>query len=152
FGECARAHAMVGTPEFQARLRALRAAAFADYGGVAGLKFQVLELLHESFRERHLARNTARAQAFRAFQNQGGEPLQLHALFETLQEHFSRKDEAPRDWLGWPGSYRDPRSADVARFACEHGERVEYFLYLQWLAELQLAGVAQRLRELNVPL
>ena len=123
-----------------------------DYTGVAAAKFQVLELLYRSFRERHLAQDSDRARAFRAFQAEGGEPLRLHALFEALQQHFSRNDAAVWGWPAWPEAYRDSRSAAVAAFARENGERVEYFLYLQWQADLQLGQVARRLRELNLPL
>ncbi len=152
FRECAAARDLVAAPEFQSRLQALREAALVDYTGVAAAKFQALELLYRSFRERHLAQDSHRARAFRAFQAEGGEPLRLHALFEALQQHFSRNDAAVWGWPAWPEAYRDSRSAAVAAFARENGERVDYFLYLQWQADLQLGQVARRLCELNVPL
>ena len=152
FRECAAARDLVAAPEFQSRLQALREAALVDYTGVAAAKFQALELMYRSFRERHLAQDSHRARAFRAFQAEGGEPLRLHALFDALQQHFSRNDAAVWGWPAWPEAYRDSRSAAVAAFARENGERVDYFLYLQWQADLQLGQVARRLCELNVPL
>ena len=43
----------------------------------------------------------------------------------------------------WPPTYRDPASGAVARFHDDHLERVEYFMYLQWQAELQLVAAAK---------
>jgi (1->4)-alpha-D-glucan 1-alpha-D-glucosylmutase len=144
FGECRAALDLVGTPEFQARLAALRTAGLVDYTGVAACKFEVLELLYGSFRERHLAGDSERARAFRAFQAGGGERLRLHAVFEALQQHFSREDGTVWGWPAWPEEYRNPESAAVAAFARDRSERVEYFLYLQWLADAQLGGIARR--------
>ena len=45
----------------------------------------------------------------------------------------------------WPPTYRDPASDAVARFHGDHLERVEYFMYLQWQAELQLVAAAKAL-------
>jgi (1->4)-alpha-D-glucan 1-alpha-D-glucosylmutase len=152
FGECRAALDLVRTPEFQARLAALRSTALVDYPAVAACKFEVLELLYGSFRERHLAGDSERARAFRAFQAEGGERLRLHAVFEALQQHFSRKDGTVWGWPAWPEAYRDPGSEAVAAFARDRGERVEYFLYLQWLADAQLGGIARRASEAGLPL
>src|SRR5262249_49139484 len=147
FDESAAARALVETPQFRERLAALRATVMVDYAGVAAAKFQVLELLYHGFRDRQLALDTERARAFRAFQAEGGEPLRLHALYEALQQHLAQHDAAIWGWPVWPERYRDPGSAAVATFALEHAERIEYFLYLQWQADLQLGTAARRLRE-----
>jgi (1->4)-alpha-D-glucan 1-alpha-D-glucosylmutase len=143
-GECAEARDLVRTPEFQARLERLRATSLVDYAGVAAAKFEVLEILYRSFRENHIATGSERARVFRAFQAEGGERLRLHAVFEALQQHFSRQDTAVWGWPAWPEEYRDPGSRAVTAFASERIERVEYFEYLQWQADVQL-GAAVRL-------
>jgi (1->4)-alpha-D-glucan 1-alpha-D-glucosylmutase len=140
--DSARAHVLA--PEFQERLRALRAAELVDYAGVAAAKFAVLELLYAHFRQAILADPaTARAKEFRAFQQAGGLALRQHALFEAMQEHFHAQDAGVWGWPQWTWSYRDPNSPEVAAFLREHAERVEYFEYLQWQAELQLAAVGR---------
>ena len=60
----------------------------------------------------------------------------------------------PRCGVGLPGPRRIAIRArrQSAAFARENGERVDYFLYLQWQADLQLGQVARRLCELNLPL
>ncbi|MGD9765812.1 MAG: malto-oligosyltrehalose synthase [Candidatus Binatia bacterium] len=144
FGECEAARATVGSPEFQARLRELRAAPLVDYRGVAECKLGVLEQLYASFRERHLEAHTPRAYAFRAFQERGGRALFLHAAFEALQEHFHGTDARTWGWPVWPSEYRDPESPAVARFCGEHAARLEFYQYLQWQADLQLGAVGAR--------
>ena len=146
FGECEEAQHLVRAPEFQARLARLREAPLVDYPGVAAAKFEVLERLYAHFRARHLQapQPGRRALEFHDFQAAGGEMLRRHALHEALREHFARA------WQDWPDPYRDPAREEVARFASEHAERVEYYQYLQWQAELQLARVAHRCKALGL--
>jgi len=144
FRECAEARALVASSTFQGTLAKLREAPLVDYAGVAQAKRTVLEMLYRYFRAHHL--EDARADAFRAYLAAGGDALRRHALFEALQEHFHGADPEVWGWPAWPPHYRDPASTAVARFAAEHAERIEYFAYLQWQAELQLAAAADRAR------
>ncbi len=150
FAECAEARAMVHLPQFQARLRALRAADQVDYRGVAEVKSQVLESLYAHFRSTHLDRGSGRARAFRAFQAEPGEALREQALFEALQEYFRGQDSAVWGWPAWPPAYHDPHAPEVAAFCEAHLERVEYFEYLQWQASRQLAAAGTRSWELGL--
>ncbi|MFZ5512712.1 MAG: malto-oligosyltrehalose synthase [Pseudomonadota bacterium] len=150
FAECEAVRTAVADPAFQARLRALRAAPLVDYPAVAAVKRPLLERLHGHFRGYHLARDTGRARAFRAFLAEGGERLRRHVLFEALQEHFHARDPAVWGWPAWPQDYQDPEGAAAARFAQERAERVEFYAYLQWQADLQLAAVGRRSFELGL--
>ncbi|SPE33974.1 Alpha amylase, catalytic subdomain (fragment) [Burkholderiales bacterium] len=142
YAHCAEARSQVMAPDFQARLRTLRSMDLVDYKAVAAVKMPILELLYGQFRRVSLTDvNPRRAQDFRAFQASGGLALRQHALFETLQEYFHRLDGEVWGWSQWSYPYRDPNSPEVAEFARTHAERVEYFEYLQWQAELQLAAV-----------
>lgn len=118
FGECDAARAQVDAPAFRARLAALREASLVDYEGVSRAKHEVLRELYAHFRSRHLAHDTQRAREFRAFQSQAGDALRRHADFEAAQEP-----------------------------ACDGAQRAEYYEYLQWQADLQLARAAARCRE-----
>lgn len=144
------AQALVRSAEFQSRLARLRAADRVDFAGVAALKRTVFGLLHRSFRTRHLSHGTARAGAFRAFRRAQGERLRRHALFQALQEHFQGEDPAVDGWPKWPEPYRNPASEAVASFAEQNRERVEFFEYLQWLAELQWHRAGWRCEEVGV--
>ena len=142
--ECDEARALVYSVQFQAQLRELRMTELVDYRGTAVAKMAALELLYARFREHHLAENTARAREFREFQAQGGKALLQHALFEALQEHFFHEDPTIWGWPVWPAPYRDPSSEEVANFAEAKRDRVEFFQWLQWQADRQLAEVSQR--------
>jgi (1->4)-alpha-D-glucan 1-alpha-D-glucosylmutase len=145
FGECEQALHHVRSVAFQARLAALRDAPLVDYAGVAAAKREVLELLYADFQHGR-APDDDRASAFRAFRAQGGDALERHATFEALQERFTRNDPSIWGWPAWPQAFRDPASPDVARFAQAHAERVEFFAWLQWQADLQRRAVADRAR------
>ncbi|MDH5577626.1 MAG: malto-oligosyltrehalose synthase, partial [Betaproteobacteria bacterium] len=140
FRECEAAQRRVRSAEFQARLAQLREAPLVDYAGVAAAKFEILELLYAHFRKR------GPSAAFRDFQRKSGKALRLHAAYEALQAHFHAQAPTTWGWPVWPEAFRDHDSPDVTRFAQEHLERIEYYEYLQWQAERQLAQVGERCR------
>ncbi len=144
--ECPEARDLIGGPEFLRALAQARACELVDYPAVAALKRPVLERLFDSFRRRHLAlaEPSLRATAFRAFQTEGAETLYRFALFEALHEHVFGRDFTRWDWRGWPEGLRNPDSAEVAAFAAAHADRIAFFQYLQWLADLQLGDAAAR--------
>jgi (1->4)-alpha-D-glucan 1-alpha-D-glucosylmutase len=144
FADCDAARQLVHSIEFQNRLARLREAPLVDYAGVAAAKFEVLKLLYAHFRELHLSPDGGAARdeagrAFLAFVAEGGDALYRHALFETLQAHFHAADPAVWGWPAWPEAFRDPAGPEVAAFAQQHAERVQYHQYLQWVADSQLA-------------
>lgn len=147
FEACDAARERVQSPDFQARLAALRASPLVDHAGVAAAKFEVLALLFEQFCALHLPVDSAPSEtgrAFLAFIAERGEALRQHALFETLQAHFLATEGGAWDWHDWPAAYRDPDSAKVTAFAVAHASRVQFHQYLQWVAARQLARVAAR--------
>jgi len=146
FRECEAAQRRVRSAEFQARLGQLREVPLVDYPAVAAAKFEILELLYAHFRKHHLGKADGRGAAFRAFQEKSGRALRLHATYEALQAHFHAQAAQTWGWPVWPEAYRNHDSAEVARFAEERLERIEYYEYLQWQAEHQLAQVSERCR------
>ncbi|MGB5081021.1 MAG: 4-alpha-glucanotransferase, partial [Burkholderiales bacterium] len=150
FAECEAAQAAVREPAFREALQALRAAELVDYPGVAQRKLAVLELLYRHFRERHPDPGAPRAQAFRAFRDRGGKALRLHCVFEALQEYLHREDPASAHWDAWPESLRAPDSPAARAFAQANAGRVEFFEYLQWQFDAQLAAVQARAGELGM--
>jgi (1->4)-alpha-D-glucan 1-alpha-D-glucosylmutase len=150
FADCAQAQKLVAEPAFQKKLQALRNAELVDYLGVAEAKGRILPLLHHRFRTAHLAHDTARAQAFRAYQTEAGDDLRRFALYQALQAHLHAHDGNLWGWPVWPDAWRDPQSPTVQAFAVEHQERIEYFEYLQWLAEDQLAQLRAKAEQLGL--
>lgn len=152
FAECKEAQNRFHDARLQSALNRFREAELVDYPGVAALKNEVLKLLFNSFRRLHLATQSRRSQAFKRFCEEAGEPLERLATFDALHEHFYKRDHNCWDWRNWPVEYQNPQSPQVAAFVGEHQDRVTYFKYLQWLADEQLASVAQRARELGMPI
>ena len=129
-----------------------RDAALVDHGAVAALKRPVLEALYRRFRQRGDAGD--RGVAFREFQRAGGAELEAFATFEALHEHHYREQNGVFSWRDWPAPMRDPRSPEVAAFAAEHRDRVEFFQFLQWEADRQIgiAAEAGRITGLSIGL
>jgi len=152
FAECARARAAVDDPRFLERLQGLRSASLVDYRGVAEVKFEVLELLFQHFRDRHLNPATDRGQRFRAFVAGGGALLQAHARFDALDQHFRATLATASGWLSWPQEYRDVDGHAARGFAAAHPLQVEFYLYLQWLAHDQLVSAQALARDLGMPI
>jgi len=120
---------------------AARGADLVDYAAVAALKRPVVEALYQRFRDRELDTGSALGAAFRAFQQEGGAALAAFATFEALHEHFTAAGR-PFSWHNWPPALRDPHSPAVGEFARTHAGRVEFFHFLQWQADRQLAAAA----------
>ena len=151
---CPEARARIAAPEFREALRAARAAELVDYAALSRLKLPVLEALFGAFRaEGHPGGALAgRRTAFDGFRAEMGAPLERHALFEALHEHFFAGGAGPWSWRDWPEPYRRCGSPETAAFAAERRDRVAFFAWLQWLADDQLRAAQQRARAAGMAL
>ncbi|HEY1655382.1 MAG TPA: 4-alpha-glucanotransferase [Candidatus Tumulicola sp.] len=141
--ESPEARAKIESRDFAHELESLRAGSLVDYAGVARAKHAVLSLLFDSFCIKHLERpGDTRAAAFRRFVRDGDRALECLALYESLDEYFRTQPDPRYGWPQWPPEYRHPETPEVRRFAARRRDRVEYYLYLQWLADRQLAEAA----------
>ncbi|HZH27922.1 MAG TPA: 4-alpha-glucanotransferase [Azospirillaceae bacterium] len=152
FAECPDARIRVGEPGFQAELAAARSAERVDYAAVARLKLPVLAMLHRRFRELHGTDETERGKDFRFFRAERGEALDRQALFDALHEHVYADGAGAWMWREWPEGLRRPDSPDVRRFAEENAERVDFFAWLQWVADRQLAAAQAEARNAGMPI
>lgn len=144
------ARSVLENASFVSELERARAGRQVDYPRIAALKRQVLEHLFQTFRET-CGRGTPRREAFEAFVLDRGESLARHALFEALSGHFHAGDPRIDDWRDWPAPFQDPHSAEVAAFAAEQRDRIDFFKYLQWLAEDQLLSAQGRAKRVGMP-
>jgi 4-alpha-glucanotransferase len=115
-----------------------------DYAAVAALKLGILEMLFEAC---HQATDPGRSQAFEHFRREQGEVLERNCLFLALREHFASRDPTEADWHRWPEAYRDPASPVVAEFAARHRRRLDFLVWLQWIADDQLGAAAAVAKE-----
>lgn len=158
FAACAAARARFAEPAFAARLQAARTPALVDYAAVAELKFEMLWILYEDFCARELAADVphagggARGAGFRAFVAAGGESLRRHALFDALDRHCRKTLGTASGWMNWPKQFHDPAGPGAAEFAADHASEVQFFLYLQWLADTQLTQAQTLARALGMPI
>lgn len=136
----------------QAQLQTLRETPYVEYVDVATHKLNVLSMLFAEFCNTHLAHSTERAMAFRQYVNEQGQGLYLHALYDTLDQHFSRDSKTSYGWRSWPKAYRDPHSQQVQKFAVEHARQIEYYMYLQWIAATQLQEAQEIARDAGMQL
>ncbi|HEX3418796.1 MAG TPA: 4-alpha-glucanotransferase, partial [Stellaceae bacterium] len=150
FAEDEAVRELTGGQWFGATHWAARSAELIDYGAVAACKRSVLEALFRRFRAFELGVNetaiSKAGRAFRDFQQSAGQSLADFAVFEALHEHHLRETRQ-FSWHSWPAPMRNPRSPQVAAFAAAHRDRVEFFQFLQWEADRQLAVASRAGRE-----
>jgi 4-alpha-glucanotransferase len=110
---------------------ALRDTPLVDYPGVAAYKLEALERCYARVRESRPWRD---------------DDADLHlrdvARYEAIMEELSALDGEVYSWQQWPSELQESRGAAVERFAAQHADRVEFFIFLQWLADRQLASAA----------
>jgi len=135
------AQSLYRDPDFQSRLAEARSAEYVNYAAVAELKRPILELVYQTFKTDHLLKGTERGEAFQLFVTQSGPALKNFTVFQALHEHFTRQDSHLWSWQQWPAEYQNPENSAIAIFAKDHIDRVQFFQYLQWLADVQLSAV-----------
>lgn len=137
----AAAQQMVGSAEFQQRLQEVRERPWVNYSEVAALKMQVLPLLFNEFQTRHLHKKTARAKQFLAFVEKGGDSLMHQAAFDALHAELHHADNSIWGWPVFPEKYRHFTKKAVQKYIEDNQEKVQLYLYLQWIADNQIKEV-----------
>jgi 4-alpha-glucanotransferase len=121
----------------------LRHAELVQYRAVAEAKIRGLELAYAVFRREG---SEARRREFDAFRRDRGEALSRFACFEWLR----RRHAGP--WQDWPREWRCPDEPTLARLRQANTEAIEFFAYLQWIADQQLDRCRARARERGLPI
>ena len=93
-------------------------------------KLAALDLVHRT------PRSPERERALAAFREREGEGLHQFAVWCALAEHHASRGAGPE----WPAELQDPASPAVAALAGELADRVDFFSWLQWVADEQLAA------------
>ncbi|PPD45048.1 MAG: 4-alpha-glucanotransferase [Methylocystis sp.] len=130
---------LLGDGVHEAAARALSLKDTVDYPEVHALKRQTLEQVFAHFEQLAQQRPDAAPVAdFAQFCAESGESLARFALFETIAE--ARGGEC---WRAWPEDLRDAKPSALAAFALEHGTRVRFHRFMQWVADRQFAQAAR---------
>ncbi len=134
------------TPEdliaFQPDIGKAREADLIDYEAVYALKFQAFDMAYARFQS--LARTHSRRKRFNAFVKREGAPLRLHAVFDAIFEMLPKQQQTYQGYQNFPEDLQSPYSAATKKFCEAHADRVEFYTYLQWIAQTQLQEAQER--------
>lgn len=126
------------SPTVQAEVHRLRNTSSVEYEAVDRLKRRFLKVLFRS-----LTRDPDRMNAFRRYCEREGELLDKFALFCALDEILHKQDRNRWTWRDWPGEYHSPESEACRWFAQQHRRTVEFYKYVQFVIEEQLAATQE---------
>ncbi len=139
------------SPRVQQRIGRLREANFVQYHEVDKLKRRFVKLLYREFRRRRLD-NPARAKAFADYCRAEGELLHKFALYCGLDEVLHKQDRTRWTWQQWPLPYQDPESDLCRDFAEQHPRTLEYYKYIQFVIDEQLAQAQGFAKHCGMPI
>ena len=123
---------------FQSTLEHARNVEYVDYEAVTRLKLQALEAVFEYQYDKYLSKNTKQNKAFKAFVKEGGDSLEMLAVYDAIQASLAKQGKPSWGWPVFPEEYAEFQSPAVAKFKKQNAKQVKFFLFLQWQAALQL--------------
>ncbi len=82
-------------------------------------------------------RTHARQMSLDDFIRREGRGLTQFGTWCALVHHYGM------NWRSWPREFQRPASPEVAEFAAEHADDVDFYVWLQWIADNQLSGAQQ---------
>lgn len=124
----------------------LEDASLIDWSVASHWRINLMRKLFERFRT-----EGGDEAAFAAFRREGGEALEDHARFEALRAYCVMQG-VEAYWPKWSQEYRDPRRPEVAAFAQQHAEEVDFQVFLQWQAARGLEAAQQAARASSMPI
>ncbi|PIJ59812.1 4-alpha-glucanotransferase [Erwinia sp. OLMDLW33] len=119
----------------QQALKKARDTEWVDYATVGELKLQGLRHAWQSFRQRD--EQDATRQHFAQFVADGGESLFSQATYDALHAAMLKEDASRWGWPVWPADYQHGQSEAVQQFSRDNPDEVQFWLWLQWLANRQ---------------
>jgi 4-alpha-glucanotransferase len=137
--------------ELKEEVGALRGGTRLDPARAARAKERLAAAMHAAFRRRHAPGTSRRARAYAAYRASEGALLDDFATFLALEE-AAVGTGGSRDAGAWPAAWRDPRSAEVARFREAHAEEIDRHRFVQFELDRQLARAADDARRAGMPL
>ncbi|HEX4167812.1 MAG TPA: 4-alpha-glucanotransferase [Bryobacteraceae bacterium] len=148
YSSCARK--LFNSEPVKKKLQLLRDSELVQYSEVALLKRRFLKLLHRTFRSER-ANHPERNRAFAEYCEREGDLLSKFALYCALDEALHKKDRNAWSWRDWPEQFQSPDSTGSLEFAKQHVRSVEFYKYVQFVLEEQLAAAQQHAKTLGMP-
>jgi 4-alpha-glucanotransferase len=127
--------------------RELEEASMINWPTASHWRFSIMRRLFESFKSK------GDNEAFSEFRREQGQALEDHARFEALRVYCASQG-LETYWPRWPEQYLHPRRPEVAAFAQQHAEEVDFHVFLQWQASrgLEAAQHAARASGMSIGL
>ena len=125
-----------------AKLKPKTESEHVDYDAVYGSKMAAFETAYDAFSK--LKSSSPRRKSFDRFATENGLALQHHASFDALFETLPKSKQTYAGWENFPKKYQNPQSKACADFAKDNSARIEFYAYLQWIAETQLIDAQAR--------
>lgn len=129
---------IVNDASFVAQLRHVRDVDYVDYEGVSSLKLQALKAVFDIYNAKYLTKNTKQNRAFKAFVEEGGESLDMLAVYDALQASLKENGKAFWGWPVFPDNLKNYQDPEVAKFRKANKILVKFYLFLQWMAAEQM--------------
>ncbi|MCU7554362.1 4-alpha-glucanotransferase [Alteromonas sp. ASW11-19] len=141
--EDASVQKLINDDAFQARLSHVRAVDYVDYEGVAELKLQALRAVFDVYNARYLTKNTKQNRAFKAFVEEGGESLDMLAVYDALQADLKARGKEFWGWPVFPEEFKNYQSDAVAKFKKANKLSVKFYQFLQFMAAEQMKQASE---------
>ncbi|HSA06860.1 MAG TPA: malto-oligosyltrehalose synthase [Candidatus Gastranaerophilales bacterium] len=140
------------TEAFQEDLKKIQESKNNQYKAIYELKIKFFKIIYSSFRENHINKNTQKSRDFFYYLSTKRDSLRKSALFEAIKEYLISHDPKLEDWQEWPENYKNPNSETVLLFEEKNIETLQFYEFLQWVADLQLsiAGITSWIHKLDV--
>ncbi len=116
-----------------AELKKLRAEERVNYAAVNNVKLTVFKHLYTQFKQRHLQAGSPRADSFLQYVQHEGHALHDYCTYQVLRN--VGKAEL------WTPSFH---------LSAEQQDEVDFYAYLQWQAQVQMASCQELAQELNL--
>lgn len=126
-------------------LEQARAAEFVDYSAVAELKLTALRFAWQRYQPR-----AAADVAFQQFIVEGGDHLRYQAAFDGILAERSQQNPDEWGWPAWPEGWRNAVLPEVQQWCAEHQDEIQFWSWLQWVAQQQFAICFQISQELGM--
>ncbi|TCP93370.1 4-alpha-glucanotransferase [Cricetibacter osteomyelitidis] len=132
------------SPAVQQTLHEVRSDSWINYGKIIPLKLQGLRFAFDSFQSQQ---DPQKQQAFSVFAANGGESLQIQATFDALHAYLTANFSEQWGWDFWAEKYQDYHCNAVQQFRQAHADDVQFYTWLQFIADQQLAECDALCRE-----
>ncbi len=116
-------------------LKQARATEWVDYSAVAALKIAALRFAWQSWQPEG---------DFQQFVAEGGDALRYQAAFDGILAERAASHPDEWGWEKWPEGWRNAHQPEVQQWCADHEDEIQFWSWLQWLAQQQFAACWQR--------